>query len=191
MKEKPSQWIVKETFVSQVHFQEWRFWRKQSVEQRFNGRIRREIQPMRTAALDSASRRVVQRQSKRNRDRHEWKYIHTGSTGGPANFGVNMLTNSGGIFVAKYNPDGISLWVTNSGGAGSWDSGMRITVGANGNLFVTGSYGGSGKFGSITLPRLRGPNIFTACYSADGTRFGRKVRAHILRGGNGNCPRSK
>ena len=115
----------------------------------------------------------------------------TGSTGGPANFGGNMLTNSGSIFVAIYDPDGISLWVTNSGGPGSWDSGNAISVGANGNLFVTGSYGGSGKFGSIILPGYDGPNIFTACYSADGNVIWAKVRATFFRCRTGNCPRWK
>jgi len=87
------------------------------------------------------------------------------------NFGGITLTNQsiGGddIFVAKYNSAGALQWVQQAGGT-TINTGRAIGVDTNGNIYVTGGYGGAAKFGSFTLPSASGQEFYLAKYNSTG-----------------------
>ena len=86
---------------------------------------------------------------------------HAGSTV----FGSGALITNGGndVFLAKYNFNGALQWVRSAGGAGD-DSGKDITVDVSGNVYITGYYSGTAKFGSKTKTSQGGKDIFVAKY---------------------------
>jgi len=87
-------------------------------------------------------------------------------------FGGTTLTNQsvGGndIFVAKYNSDGVLQWVQRAGGT-TINTGRAIGVDTNGNIYVTGGYGGAAKFGPFTMPSTSGEEFFLAKLNNLGT----------------------
>jgi hypothetical protein len=76
----------------------------------------------------------------------------TGSFSGSATFGTTTLTSYHfqDIFVAKLDSNGNWLWAQQAGGRTD-DKGYGIAVDANGNSYVTGSFGSSATFGTTTL----------------------------------------
>jgi len=89
------------------------------------------------------------------------------------NFGGITLTNqsAGGsdVYVAKYNSAGTLQWVQRAGGsAGNFNTGRAIGVDTNGNIYVTGGYGGAANFGGITLPSTSGEEFYLAKYNNAG-----------------------
>lgn len=86
-------------------------------------------------------------------------------------FGSITLTNAGlgDIFLAKYDGNGNVLWAKSAGGT-FWDSPSSVSADANGNVFVTGSFGSLATFGSTTLTSTNGgtDDIFLAKYDATG-----------------------
>jgi len=86
-------------------------------------------------------------------------------------FGGITLTNQsvGGndIFVAKYNSTGALQWVQQAGGT-AINTGRAIGVDTNGNVYVTGGYGGSASFGGIGLPTTSGEEFYLAKYNNAG-----------------------
>lgn len=82
----------------------------------------------------------------------------TGAFGGyasasPISFGNTVLTNVGGydVFVTKYDGSGSVIWATSAGGIYD-DAGNSITIDANGNSYITGSFDSPNiVFGSTTL----------------------------------------
>jgi PKD repeat protein len=95
----------------------------------------------------------------------------TGWFDGTNNFGGITLTNQsiGGsdFFVAKYNFAGALQWVQRAGGT-SVNYGREIGVDTNGNVYATGGYSGSAKFGGINLPAPSGEGFFLAKYTNNG-----------------------
>ncbi|MFC1898619.1 T9SS type A sorting domain-containing protein [Candidatus Cloacimonadota bacterium] len=92
-----------------------------------------------------------------------------------ANFGQFNLTNTDpdqeDIFVAKLDTNGNWLWVESAGGI-SEDIGQAISSDLNGNIYITGSYGGIANFGQFTLDNV-GPyynftDIFVGKLDTDG-----------------------
>ncbi len=73
------------------------------------------------------------------------------------------------VFVAKYDPKGQCLWVTQGGGV-EVDEGRGISVDELGNVYVTGSfYGGSAQFGTFTLTGNNGSfTMFIAKFDSSG-----------------------
>ena len=95
----------------------------------------------------------------------------TGFFDGTNDFGGITLTNEsvGGpdMFVAKYNATGTLQWVQRAGGT-SVNYGRGIGVDTNGNVYATGGYSGSAKFGSINLTAPSGEEFFLAKYNNAG-----------------------
>ena len=92
-----------------------------------------------------------------------------GSFQGTATFGSTNLSSAGGhdIFLAKLNPQGDLLWVTQAGGVND-DVGYDVSVDASGNAFITGYYVKSAKFGPTTIVNGGGFDLFVAKYSSAG-----------------------
>jgi hypothetical protein len=65
---------------------------------------------------------------------------------------TDILTARGGTdaFVAKYAPDNSLIWAKRMGGTAD-DFGSKIAVDGSGNVYVTGSFTGTGDFGSVNL----------------------------------------
>ena len=82
------------------------------------------------------------------------------------------LPSSGNLLIVKYNPDGTPSWVTYIGG--SFDNGYEISVDSNGNVYVTGDYGGTGTIYNLdgttfkTLPDSGTSNAFIVKYTTLG-----------------------
>ncbi len=94
----------------------------------------------------------------------------TGFYVGSASFGgINKISaGSYDVFVAKYNKNGVLLWVQSAGGIGS-DQGNSITVDVAGNVYVTGNYVGSANFGGINKISAGSADVFVAKYNSSGT----------------------
>ncbi|MGC1299929.1 MAG: hypothetical protein WA869_33305, partial [Alloacidobacterium sp.] len=82
------------------------------------------------------------------------------------------------IFLAKYNPSGSLLWITYTAGGvvDKNNAAQGIDLDADGNVYVTGSFGGNTTFYSanpankkITVASGDGAGIFLAKYTSSGT----------------------
>lgn len=88
-------------------------------------------------------------------------------------FGSTVLTNTGmegtsDIFIAKYDPKGILLWVESFGGKGE-DRSISIKTNSNGDFFLTGWFKSPVlNFSNNTLTNKGGSDIFIACFSREG-----------------------
>jgi len=98
--------------------------------------------------------------------------IAVGTFDATANFGSKSLSTSGSldIFVAKYDSSGTCLWAQKAGGSFG-DEGRAVAVDAQGNIYITGTYGQSGAvFSGLTIGTTGGlRNGFIAKYKPDGT----------------------
>ncbi|MGA9378170.1 MAG: SBBP repeat-containing protein, partial [Phormidium sp.] len=89
-------------------------------------------------------------------------YIYTtGTFYDSATFGIMTLTSqgSGDIFVTKQDRYGNVAWAKSFGG-GQRDMGLSIVTDSSGNLYTTGSFGGTATFGNTTLTSQGGTDIF-------------------------------
>ncbi len=79
----------------------------------------------------------------------------TGDFQNVATFGSHTLGNNGGqdIFISKYNSSGTILGSTSVGGP-SDDVARGIALDGNGDLYITGSFKDTCKFGGVTANRL-------------------------------------
>ncbi|MBN1340096.1 MAG: T9SS type A sorting domain-containing protein [Bacteroidales bacterium] len=105
----------------------------------------------------------------------------TGSFQTSATFGNITLTSTGvdDMFLAKYDPQGNCLWARNEGGH-CHNSGHSVAVNDANQVFVTGFFQGTDKFGHKTLTSAGAADIFLAKYEP----YGRCVNA--IRFGNAN-----
>ena len=91
-----------------------------------------------------------------------------------AEFGDTTLTNAGGddAFVAKYDAGGDVVWAKRAGGSSEGitftDRGAGIAVDGADNVFVTGQFEGTGKFGTATLTSAGAEDVFVAKYDPQG-----------------------
>ena len=93
-------------------------------------------------------------------------------TGDSITFGGDTLTNAGGdnIFLAKYDAVGNVIWAKKAGGTNN-DLAYSVAADAQGNAYITGSFGDSTFiFGSTTLtnPYPGSDDIFLAKYDTYG-----------------------
>jgi hypothetical protein len=93
-----------------------------------------------------------------------------GDFNGTASFGITNLVSkgSGDVFLAKYNREGVLLWVQSAGGSGDDYLGQLI-VDPGGNCFVTGSFSATADFGGTQLTSVGSADVFLAKYSSAGT----------------------
>lgn len=120
----------------------------------FGGRFSNQfaIHPMQSIALDN-NRNV---------------YV-TGEYTGTATFGSFTLDAGSHylIYIGKLSPSGTWLWVLSAGGS-SGGSGKGIAVDASGDPYITGSYSGTGQFGSMILPNNGASDTFVAKLTTNG-----------------------
>jgi hypothetical protein len=87
----------------------------------------------------------------------------TGWYNGPMNMGSNSFIWSGqyDIFLAKFKPNGNLIWAKRYGSSGR-DEGNGLCIDHQGYLYLTGCYGGTISFDTITLYATGGSDIFLA-----------------------------
>ena len=87
----------------------------------------------------------------------------TGRYDGTANFGGTLIASAGGsdVFVAKYNSAGTAQWARSAGGASN-EFGLSIAVYGLGNIYVTGFYNGTARFGGSSITSVGNTDIFVA-----------------------------
>jgi len=93
----------------------------------------------------------------------------TGLFYGQAVLGAATLTSRGSsdIFVGRFDASGKVLWARQAGGMES-DDGYGIGTDGQGNVYVSGVFGGKAVFGTTTLSSSSGSNGFLAKYSNSG-----------------------
>jgi len=98
----------------------------------------------------------------------------TGNFGETASFGTTTLTSIGtaDIFVAKLDSNGNWLWAKQAGGTSSVAYGYSIATDSSGNSYVTGYFGETASFGSITLTSIGSWDIFVAKLDSNGNWLG-------------------
>lgn len=92
----------------------------------------------------------------------------TGAQGGTTSFGgtVYPTTGESGVYLAKYNANGVLEWVQSAIGTGI---GLDIEIDINGNLIVTGYFYETVSFGNISVVSNGMADFFLAKYTSDGT----------------------
>jgi len=99
--------------------------------------------------------------------------IVVGDFSGSATFGTaTNLTSAGAvdIFIAKYNPSGTLIWAKRAGGTVN-DRATAVTTDSNGNIYLTGSFGGTANFDGTNITATGGAfdtDIFVAKYNSTG-----------------------
>ncbi|MDD3876777.1 MAG: SBBP repeat-containing protein [Bacteroidales bacterium] len=99
--------------------------------------------------------------------------IVTGDFSGTATFGTSTTLTSAGavdIFMAKYNASGTLVWAKRAGGSVN-DRATAVVTDDLGNIYITGSFGGTSNFGGTNITATGGAfdtDIFTAKYNNSG-----------------------
>jgi Secretion system C-terminal sorting domain/Beta-propeller repeat len=100
----------------------------------------------------------------------------TGSFRDTAKFGNTTIitTDSGSVYVSKYDANGNCLWVTkDNGDIHTWAQGFGIAAEPNGENIITGEFSGNVSFGNIQLTAPYYPfndkyNVFIVKYDSSG-----------------------
>jgi gliding motility-associated-like protein len=107
-------------------------------------------------------------------DSHGEVYI-TGEFRDRISFDGDSLNNNGGpngrdIFVAKMKRNGTWVWEKKAGSDSGSERGNRIISNSSGNIFVTGQFQDSAKFGAaLPIISTNGIQVFTASIDTAGT----------------------
>ena len=93
----------------------------------------------------------------------------TGSFSGTCIFSDKKLISKGGkdIFVVKYDPTGKVMWVKQSGGSKN-DQSSGMARDANGNIYLTGYFCESARFGKTKLKSKGNDNLFVSKMDGNG-----------------------
>ncbi len=70
-------------------------------------------------------------------------------------------------FLVKYDAEGDLEWARQAGGV-EQDTGRELALDADGNVYLTGGFGGTGTFGGVTLTSAGSTDAFLAKYDPDG-----------------------
>ena len=96
----------------------------------------------------------------------------SGFFSGMVTFGTNLLTSVGGTldaFAAQLDSDGMVVLVQQAGGSASLgDQGLGVTIDANGNIAMTGSFSGTGLVGARQLTSAGNTDLFTTRFQSAG-----------------------
>jgi hypothetical protein len=94
----------------------------------------------------------------------------TGSFMGTATIGSNTLVSAGeaDAFLVEYDASGVARWATRLGGP-SYDTGLGVTIGADGAIFLTGRYQNGTTIGTTDLTAAGGYDVYVAKLAATGT----------------------
>ncbi|UOQ52232.1 T9SS type A sorting domain-containing protein [Hymenobacter cellulosivorans] len=105
-----------------------------------------------------------------------------GTFSGTAHASGTTIVSSGDYdaFLLKYSPQGAVEWLRTSGGTGL-DRWSDLSLDAQGNAYVTGSFASTATIGSTSLTSAGGSDVAVACYSPQG-----QVRWAQRAGGPGN-----
>jgi hypothetical protein len=95
--------------------------------------------------------------------------VITGRFRASVDFSGTLLTPAGDldVFLAKYDPSGVLLWVKRAGGVGE-DFGKDIAIDSTGNIVITGGFEGTATFGGLGLVSTGAIDAFVAKYDANG-----------------------
>jgi len=88
---------------------------------------------------------------------------------GSISFVDTALSNStcgSDIFLAKYDSSGTIIWANQAGGS-NWDDSKDLAIDASGNIYITGQYGLSATFDTVTLAGI-GNEAYIAKYDNNG-----------------------
>ena len=93
----------------------------------------------------------------------------TGGFTGSLKFDSVTLNSKGesDIFVAKFTPDRKCVWAVRAGGKG-YDGGHRICFDRQGNIYFTGYFSDTAKFGNFNVISMGDRDIFVAKYNNKG-----------------------
>jgi hypothetical protein len=82
---------------------------------------------------------------------------------GTANFGAHSITSLGicDVFIAKMGANGAWQWARSCGGS-DYDWGDGIATDASGNVYITGSFAGTGYFGGIEIISAGYDDVYAA-----------------------------
>lgn len=94
----------------------------------------------------------------------------TGSFSGTAQFGQTTLISSGGedIVIAKLDSSGNWVWAVQAGG-NDFDTGLRIYLDTQGNVYFIGVFTSVANFGTIQMTSMGHYDIFVAKISSNGS----------------------
>jgi len=103
---------------------------------------------------------------------HSGNTIAVGNFYGNVDFGSGLISGAGGydVFVVKYTPQGVRLWVKRLGSAGA-DQAYGVAVDSQNNIIVVGTFQGSVDFGGGVIAAnggATGQDAFVAKYSPSG-----------------------
>lgn len=107
----------------------------------------------------------------------------TGEFRGKAAFGTDTLNNYGSdlkdrdCFVAKITKDGQWKWAAKAGSSKGSDRGIGICANTSGNIFVSGQFSGSAKFGSAIEISSNGDSVQAFIAGIDSLGSWRWVKA--------------
>lgn len=114
----------------------------------------------------------------------------TGYLNGTNSFGSITVSATGiyDVFAAKVDSSGTWQWATTAGGigAGNQDYGVGIVADESGNSYVTGIFGNTIYFGSISLTSYGNDDIFIAKLDASGNwEWSKQFGSSYIDDGNG------
>lgn len=97
--------------------------------------------------------------------------VISGQTLGTEDFGSYIINSPNQEpYIAKYDPNGDVLWVKH-GVTSNFGYGGGVAIGANDEVYATGSYSGTVTFDGVLLTSLGGTSIFVVKYDADGNQL--------------------
>ncbi len=97
--------------------------------------------------------------------------IITGSYSGSMYFGGNITVvgnTYSDIYTAKYDSAGNILWAYGAGNEGFYNAGEAVSADNNGNILVTGTFGGTVLFGRTVVTSTGTQDLFLTKYDAAG-----------------------
>lgn len=105
---------------------------------------------------------------------------------------VNQFKNSNATFIMRLNSEGKIQWVQRAGGKGD-TAVSSVSAGADGEIYITGTFTGGTTFGGYEYKSRSGnnPSVFVAKYLSDGNLKWFEQIYGVSRGGQNSIQRGK